>query len=125
MNLRGAPRRGRAAPLTPMVDVVFLLLFFFMLASRFGADQALPLNLAGGNTEWSGPPRLVEVASDGVRLNGRTLELADLPNALNRLVDTTADPILIAPRDGVPTRELVAVVDALQSAGFGGLVVTR
>ncbi|NSY41645.1 biopolymer transporter ExbD, partial [Leisingera sp. ANG59] len=29
--------------LTPMIDVVFLLLVFFMLASRFGMDTVLQL----------------------------------------------------------------------------------
>ena len=29
-----------------MIDVVFLLLVFFMLASRFGIDQVIPLPLA-------------------------------------------------------------------------------
>ena len=39
-----ASHRPRRKPsLTPMIDVVFLLLVFFMLASRFGQDNILPL----------------------------------------------------------------------------------
>ncbi|WP_296645235.1 ExbD/TolR family protein, partial [Roseinatronobacter sp.] len=39
-------RPTRKPSLTPMIDVVFLLLVFFMLASRFGHDMHLPLNAA-------------------------------------------------------------------------------
>lgn len=125
MKLRGEPRRGRAAALTPMVDVVFLLLFFFMLASRFGTDQGLTLPLAGGETEWSGPPRLVEISPGTVRLNGVAQDRAGLPEALDALMETRADPVVIVPRDGVPAGDLVSVIGALQGAGFSGLVVAR
>ena len=57
-------RKPRRPSLTPMIDVVFLLLVFFMLASRFGSEEALPLPLAGGGGTWSGPPRLVEIPAD-------------------------------------------------------------
>ena len=36
----------RRANFTPMIDVVFLLLIFFMMISRFGDSHALPLALA-------------------------------------------------------------------------------
>ncbi len=49
------PRPSRRRPnLTPMIDVVFLLLVFFMLASQFGRPQALPL--FGGGGRWRAMP---------------------------------------------------------------------
>ena len=39
----GPPRPRRKPSLTPMIDVVFLLLVFFMLAARFGQDVGLAL----------------------------------------------------------------------------------
>ena len=44
----GPPRPARRPSLTPMIDVVFLLLVFFMLAARFGQDTRLPMSTAGG-----------------------------------------------------------------------------
>jgi biopolymer transport protein ExbD len=63
----GAPRRTRRPSLTPMIDAVFLLLVFFMLASRFGRAGAVALVGAGdgAGAPWSGPPRLAEVAPGG------------------------------------------------------------
>ncbi len=43
-----------------MIDVVFLLLVFFMLAARFGHDVEIDLPLsAASTTPYQGPPRLV------------------------------------------------------------------
>jgi biopolymer transport protein ExbB len=48
------PRIRRRISLTPMIDVVFLLLVFFMLAARFGQDQALPLAIGTGARPGTG-----------------------------------------------------------------------
>lgn len=125
MRFRDAAPTRRRANLTPMVDVVFLLLFFFMLASRFGADAAMELALAGEGGGWTGPPRLVEVAPDGVRLNGVAMRADALAAALDRLMETRADPVVIAPREGATTGELVAAMAALEAAGFSGLALVR
>ena len=75
MSFRFALARARRRPsLTPMIDVVFLLLVFFLLAARFGVEGALDLRLAGGGTDaWQGPPRLVQIEAETLRLNGRAV----------------------------------------------------
>ena len=54
----GPRRRPRRMSLTPMIDVVFLLLIFFMLASRFGMDAVLPIagGSEGAGSDWQGAP---------------------------------------------------------------------
>ena len=64
------PRPRRRISLTPMIDVVFLLLVFFMLAARFGQDLQIPLSLGQGSGTWQGPPRLLDIRPDGLMLNG-------------------------------------------------------
>ena len=59
-----APRARRRISLTPMIDVVFLLLVFFMLAARFGQEQAIPLAIGAGAGDWDGPPRLIDILPD-------------------------------------------------------------
>ncbi|MFC6760360.1 ExbD/TolR family protein [Sulfitobacter porphyrae] len=49
-------RPRRRPGLTPMIDVVFLLLVFFMLASRFGQDRALPLSAGAAQRSILGRP---------------------------------------------------------------------
>ena len=75
MFIIDSPRSRRKPSLTPMIDVVFLLLVFFMLASRFGSDALVPLSLGGSGDTYSGPPRLIDVLPEGQRLNGQEQSL--------------------------------------------------
>ena len=42
-------RVGVAQDMTPMVDVAFLLLTFFLLTTKFKADEAVPIELPSSN----------------------------------------------------------------------------
>ena len=120
-----APRPRRRPSLTPMVDVVFLLLIFFMLAARFGIDQAVPITMAGGAAGYSGPPRLVDVAPDGVALNGQPVALAALAQALRPLTQSRDDMIVLRPRGTADVQRLLDVADVLRRAGFARLTVVE
>lgn len=122
------PRVPRRPSLTPMIDVVFLLLVFFMLAARFGMEGGLQLNLAGqaaGVAEWSGPPRLVDVLPEGQRLNGVALDWPALLAELARLTEAPEDAVLLRARDGAALQRLVAVIEALHDAGHARLAVVE
>jgi biopolymer transport protein ExbD len=121
----GADKPRRKPNLTPMIDVVFLLLVFFMLASRFGADRAFPLSVAGAGGSYNGPPRLVELVADQLRLNGIAITQADLVEALNPLTETNEDAIILRARDGADLQALVGVMDGLAAAGFSRLVLVE
>ena len=61
----GSPPIRRKPSLTPMIDVVFLLLVFFMLAARFGQDVVIDLPIsAASDKPYEGPPRLIDVLPD-------------------------------------------------------------
>jgi len=126
MSFAFAPAKARRRPsLTPMIDVVFLLLVFFMLAARFGQEGALDLRIANGSTDtWEGPPRLVQIDIDALRLNGQDMTEEILISALTRLTDTQDDPVLIQPSDGVSLQRLLDVLSVLEGAGFTSLALT-
>jgi biopolymer transport protein ExbD len=119
----GPPRPHRRPSLTPMIDVVFLLLIFFMLASRFGTEGALTLSAGGGGGAWSGPPRLVEIGAGTLRLNGVPVAAEDLAGALAPLMAGPADPVVLLPLKDAPVQRLVDVAEALRAAGLGTLVL--
>jgi biopolymer transport protein ExbD len=121
----GPPRLHRRPSLTPMIDVVFLLLVFFMLAARFGLDQAIPLKVGAGAGTWEGPPRLVDILPDGQRLNGVPVSADALATGLAPLVSLQSDPIVLRPRDGASLQRLVDVMEGLEAAGFTGLVLVE
>lgn len=123
------PRRHRRRPsLTPMIDVVFLLLVFFMLASRFGGESGLRLSAAipGQGVAWSGPPRLVEVGPAGeTRLNGVALASASLAAALAPLLGSPDDAVVLRARGGASLQDLVATADQLRAAGIRQLILAK
>ncbi len=60
-------------PMTSLIDVVFLLLLFFMLTSTFSRFGEIPITLGGvgaSATPTDTPPLFVRVGRDGPSLNG-------------------------------------------------------
>lgn len=121
----GPPRAARRPSLTPMIDVVFLLLVFFMLAARFGHDLSLPMVTGGAPAAYDGPPRLVGIEAERLTLNGRALPLEALPDALGPLMTGPEDIVVLRPAEGVPLQRLIEVSDALAAAGLSRLMVVE
>ena len=118
----GQETRRRRIGLTPMIDVVFLLLVFFMLAARFGTTEAIPLTLAGGgSTDYSGPPRLVTVLPEGVQLNGVASDT--LTEDLAPLMTAPEDVIILRASNGSSVQRLLDEMTRLRAAGLTNLVV--
>ncbi|WP_422050992.1 ExbD/TolR family protein [Shimia sp.] len=116
-------RTSRKPSLTPMIDVVFLLLVFFMLASRFGQDMSVPLMLGGSGQSYSGPPRLVDIYTDTLRLNGVELELPQIAQQLDDLTKDPTDVVILRAREDTTMQRTVEVMEALGSAGFPALTL--
>jgi biopolymer transport protein ExbD len=116
-DLGPQPRRRRPS-LTPMIDVVFLLLVFFMLAARFGMDTTLSLAMVPtGVSTYNGAPRLIEVAPNGALfLNGMALPADTLVTRLEQLLPTPADIVVLRPRMGAQSQDLVDVLLLLRAA---------
>ncbi len=120
-----APVRPRRRPsLTPMIDVVFLLLIFFMLAARFGMDQSLPLRAGGTSADYSGPPRLIEAGMDDLRLNGVALQDDALLAALEPLMSQPDDMVVLS-ADAANTQRLVDLIGLLGAAGIINVVLVE
>lgn len=119
-----APRPRRKPSLTPMIDVVFLLLVFFMLAARFGAENTLQLQTSGtGGSAYSGPPRLVDVLPGGLRLNGAVITMDALLADLPALMQSNGDTVVLRPMEGANLQDLVDAMAPLSAAGLTGLVL--
>ncbi len=121
LGLTARPKRKPS--LTPMIDVVFLLLVFFMLASRFGVDTVVPFPLAAGGGSYAGPPRLVDVTPTEVRLNGVSVALTDLPGALVPLMETPTDVIILRGRNEATLQQVMTVNARLAEAGYEKVVL--
>lgn len=121
----GPRRHPRRMSLTPMIDVVFLLLIFFMLASRFGMDAVLPVagGAGGAASDWQGPPRLIDVSPDGVALNGTAVDAGDLVAAVVAILPEPGAAVILRPDGAADLQRLVAVMDLLAAGAVTNLIV--
>lgn len=113
MHRRTVSRRRQAISLTSLIDVIFLLLLFFMLSSTFTRFGDLPfLAATAGEASADGPPpAFLRVLHDRVVLDVAEIALADLPAALAAV---EGGLVLVAPGEGVTAQRLVDVLAAGQ-----------
>lgn len=123
-DLNTTPNRRRMS-LTPMIDVVFLLLVFFMLASRFDAPQAVDIALAAGGSNYQGAPRLVDIGPDSLRLNGVIVAERELAAELLKLMSAPDDVVVLRGRNGATVQRSVDVLMMLRSEGITSLTVVE
>ena len=125
MQFTDTQRPRRKPSLTPMIDVVFLLLVFFMLASRFGMDAVLELPLTGGGGEYTGPPRLVGIGAGNLDPNGVPVAESHLTQALAPLMSTPDDLLILRGRDGADLQRIIDVTALLRAAGLVNVVLVE
>lgn len=115
-------RKNRLVSMTPLIDVVFILLLFFMLASNFQQWRAMPLQLSGQNngpTEREQSFSVVIRQDGGLELNNRPIALETLTATLKRQIADGFDPnVLIAASESTGLQTLVHVIDSISAAGI-------
>lgn len=114
---RKQKREALTFELTPLIDVVFLLLIFFMVSSVFKKDElALLLNLPKSEQgEGKGKEKkkiVIEINKDEIAYQGKKVTIEDLDSTLATL---NKESVLNLRVDGkVVYTRLVAVLDILQ-----------
>jgi biopolymer transport protein ExbD len=110
--------------LTSMIDVVFLLLIFFMVATKFSeSNQQVGIKLPGGaalQAMVAAPDqRNVGVARDGsVTLDGQPVNLAELTNRLRTMHGQYPGLVVAVNGDSDASYQTVmSAMLAVQSAG--------
>lgn len=120
-------RRRSTIGLTPLIDVVFILLLFFMLASSFDEWRSIGLEPPASATagqNWNGA-LLVEVRKDGLRVSGRQLSLTELVSRVAARLEREPDQrILIKPGKRVSLQETVIVFDGIAETGARNVSLT-
>jgi len=97
MPLKTTQDETSSVNLTPMIDVVFLLVIFFMVATKFtemerSIDLELPTAAAAGDSTPPPKPKVVAVFSDGqVELDKRSVSLSQLTAELRRATSESDD----------------------------------
>jgi biopolymer transport protein ExbD len=126
-----APTRKRGmASLTPLIDVVFLLLIFFMLTTSFLQTQSLSVvTPAPSADDLPKDARVVEIWLNGdgtIAIDGTPIERRALPEGLKTAIGERKDiTVTILAEKGSRTQALVAAVEAARESGAKNVGTAR
>ncbi len=117
-------RASLALGLTPLIDLVFLLLVFFLLTAHFVEEQSLEIQLpeaeSGKNTAASVPEALdIFINAEGrIRFQDEWVSAETLSSRLAEILARTPDRPVRARGDArAPLQPVVKVLDAANRAG--------
>jgi biopolymer transport protein ExbD len=117
--------------LTSLIDVVFLLIVFFMTASKFtdperDIDLKLPEVAKGESLSVTQKNREVVIHADGrISLDGETVTIDDLTKRLTEAIGATPDQSVVILGDaGSPFQHVAAAIAACKDAGVSQLSVS-
>ena len=126
MNLRPTPREAVDIDLTPLIDVVFLLLIFFMVSTTFNRESELSIELPSASAEVrKRQADSIDVAIDAqgrFYVNGRQLlntQSKTIRQALkNAAGDKESPPVIVNADARTPYQAVVQVMDVARKLGF-------
>ena len=119
--------------LTPLIDVVFLLLIFFMVSTSFSKESQINLQLPSSNLPLVAPMKeetiLISISEQGQYLLKRgndssvkrfnSSDAVELSERLQLLASGWSDPVVIIRADRMASHQsVITALDAAQRAGL-------
>ena len=115
--------------ITPMLDIVFIMLIFFIVTTSFvkekGLEVSRPSSSPPKEIKKSKGPIVVRIDANGnITMKGRMLERKAVEANLEREKAEKPDsPLIIAAHPDAETDALVTILDAAEAVGVGSVSV--
>jgi biopolymer transport protein ExbD len=115
--------------ITPMLDIVFIMLIFFIVTTSFvkekGLEVSRPSNSPPKEIVKKKGPIVVRIDANGnISMKGRMLERKAVEANLEREKAEKPDsPLIIAAHPDADTEALVIILDAAEAVGVGSVSV--
>ncbi|MFC3609078.1 ExbD/TolR family protein [Stutzerimonas tarimensis] len=133
MKFRRKPRENVEIGLAPLIDVIFILLLFFVVTTTFTRETQMRVDLPEAAT--GAPPeaeqRQLEVLIDiegSFSLNGNPLLRSDLATLMAALTRESGGdssmPVVISADGRTPHQAVITAMDAAGKLGFSQLRIT-
>jgi biopolymer transport protein ExbD len=104
-----------------LIDMVFILLIFFMVSTTFVKDMKLDLNRPAAASATSASTKAIRLYIDNagdIFLDGEPVRVWVIQSRIRDLLaGSTGKSVLVITDDGVPAGRLVEVVDQARLAG--------
>jgi biopolymer transport protein ExbD len=113
------------APLTSLIDIVFLLLIYFLLTTNFMVDEGIDIKLPQAKASKPQTQEEITIYVDArgrAFLEEREMPLNELFKKLREKIDPARDQLVVVKADRtVVLNQAVAVMDLAKAAGAGRL----
>jgi biopolymer transport protein ExbD len=127
MHFAVRKRRAPTIIIVSLVDILTILLIFFVVSTTFKKDQPeVQINLPESKTSTSKPAELEHAivsvdASDGLKLDGREIAIDNLQEAITSLSPERKSSLVLKADQKASFGMIVKVMDALKLAGVKNL----
>jgi biopolymer transport protein ExbD len=115
--------------MTSLIDVIFLLLLFFMLSSTFSRFGEVKLEMGGAGAAKADLAQqtlvLVRLAKAGVTVNGQPAEAQGLPGQITQLRRDRPLHLVVSVTEGAQSQALVDVLHRLRGMEDAQVTVVR
>lgn len=122
MKYRYFTPKSTGIDITPLLDIVFLVLIFFMVGASFELNRALQMTLPQSFTSEGviSPEKiLIEIDNTGrIAVNGTSSALQELSQVINSLSITDETNVYILADNAVPYKHVIEVMDILKILGI-------
>ena len=128
MEIRRIKKINPTLNLTPLIDMVFLLVIFFMLTSNFISQTGIEITLPASSSRelFEDQDITVYITKDNTLvLNGNKVLLEDLERELRGLLKDNPDkPVIMKADEKISLEFAVEVMDAAKTAEAANLVIS-
>lgn len=131
VEFEGLQRNRKIPSLTPLIDIVFLLLVFFMLTAHFVKDQVLDVTLPEADSATTlDNEEALEIVLDNrghILIEKKHIAVSELDKVLQQMLSGRKNKQVILRGDEVAQLGLtVKVMDAARKAGADSLdIITQ
>lgn len=128
MRVEAPLARPRRLALTPLIDIVFLLLVFFMLASTFLRYSRIDVGSSqpGRAVHALAGAQFVRVHAEGrLDLNGAPVTADDLLARLDAKADSPSARVIVRPMDGTHVQDLVSALEHIRKSRIRQIIIAR
>jgi biopolymer transport protein ExbD len=120
-------RRAPSIIIVSLVDILTILLIFFVVSTTFRKDQPqVQINLPESKTATKTPAELEHAvvsvdANDEIKLDNKTIAVEELENAVRNLSETRRGTLALQADKKASFGTIIKVMDALKLAGVKNL----
>ena len=128
MRIRPKKQQVDNVDVSPLIDMVFILLIFFMVTTTFVKDMKLDLERPSAASASKSDTKVVRVYIDNtsqVYIDNQPVQLWAIQSKLRDMLRTSTDKsVLVISDDTIPVETLIDVVDECRMSGAKDVAVS-